>query len=435
MSIKQLFDMREFRGLAAVTLAGLALLCGALVALNILQGPRVRSAAIDVKTAAVLANQRLQLHTNQPVGRVTEKQVTITPSTPFRITAAGNTIVMQFTQPLRYDTKYQVRIANGDKHFGYSFRTGQADLFYAVNEGNKGTIYRRQMNDAKATAVFTGDKIGDFLIAGTTLVINTQQPSGNSTLLVKNVQEPDAPPTTIRLPRPGFVLGLRASADRQSFGFRFTATNANGSIVGQLGLYNFMERKLTWLNGANGQPVSALDWQYGRDGKTLLVQTFDSSVFAVNAKGAWLPLGQFVEIGGFSHDGSSALVFDAKKGESSLDLTTIAVNSLPLPERDAMIAEALPLRTQAGYLLQTDIMADEEAAQRIYIRRDKAAKALFSITGNQGYVRGIALSPNDQFAVVEKNKEDAGVFAYDIIDTFTGRKVESLDAAMVRWQQ
>ena len=71
---------RRFRRTLAALLTGLIVLCLALVAVNLLNGPRLTGSDVDTSAVVTAANQRLVLETNQQLTEVSADQVTVSPA-------------------------------------------------------------------------------------------------------------------------------------------------------------------------------------------------------------------------------------------------------------------------------------------------------------------------------------------------------------------
>ena len=101
---------RRFRRTLAALLTGLIVLCLALVAVNLLNGPRLTGSDVDTSAVVTAANQRLVLETNQQLTEVSADQVTVSPAGAVDVQTRNDSIVIVFPQPLAYDTDDWVQV-------------------------------------------------------------------------------------------------------------------------------------------------------------------------------------------------------------------------------------------------------------------------------------------------------------------------------------
>jgi hypothetical protein len=124
---------RPFRRTLAITVGALIVLVAVFAGLDYFQGPKLSSGRVDAERVVAQAGQRLRLFANQNITAVTKNHVTVSPATPFTVNSAGAVIAVQFSDRLRYGTKYSVRVADVAtafqpqvSTFDYSFTTAPA---------------------------------------------------------------------------------------------------------------------------------------------------------------------------------------------------------------------------------------------------------------------------------------------------------------------
>ncbi|HEV7454461.1 MAG TPA: hypothetical protein VGO07_04335 [Candidatus Saccharimonadales bacterium] len=425
----QLF-VKTFRQTVAV-FVGILLL---LISLTWLQGPRIRSAIIDAGRVTVLPNQRLSLHANESIGAPATKQVTVTPAVRFVASSGGNTVVLQFNEPLHFATRYRVAIHAGKHVIDYSFTTKPAVVYYAVNTGENSEIHARTLPAGKDKVVFAGGAVDDFAVLGNNLVLNLKYK--NDTNLLTMFDMVTEQPAQIALPASGSIEHLRIAPDRQSFGFLFTASEALSPVNRNLMLYRLSGNQLTSVTGFDNKPVETLDWRYAADSNTILDQQMDSNVLLLSPKHPPVPLGQFSSIFGLSYDSTNIVLGQLMTGIVSMNIQTSRRTMLPQPSRTGeYLVVADPLRTRKGYLLHTQTIDDRGSSQQLIVERNGKQQKIYSINNLDAYITHVDMSVNDQMAAVSKNDTPDNTPNTDVIDTYTGKKVVTLPGNIVRWQQ
>jgi hypothetical protein len=409
---------------------GLALLCAVLMWLTWQQGPRIRNSTFNSTQAVVSANQQLLLHFSQAPGKVAAGQVDITPKAAFSVVSSGNTVAIQFTQPLNGDTTYKLalRTADGRHTLRHTFQTGETRFYYAVNSQNHTEIKQAGMGRPDTT-VFSGDRVTDYLVLGNTLVL-AQQPadSTDSWLVLYDLQKKKE--KTIELPVVGTVSKLRPLPGKSAFGFVFSSGTA--PYTTQIMAYDLARERLQHAYIAE-DPVSANDWLFARNGKTFLAKGTDQGVLLVNPGEEPVLLGQFSQLFGFNYDDSVIYMRHALDGVISFN--TAGKQRTPVVDDPNIYVGGLaPLSTQDGYVLQTQSAAGGTHTQLVTLVSDKERRALFTEAQSKLYLTAVSLSPNDQYTVVESRVAADNTFKTSIVSTATGKTLKTVPGEMLRWQ-
>lgn len=410
---------------------GIALACLLLMVLTWLQGPRVRSATLDANLVTTAMNQQLLLHMSQPPGSISESQVRVAPETPFAVTSSGNTVAIQFTQPLQNDTSYAVTIQTSNKRYTihHTFHTGAATFYYAINTQYSTEIRRQTVGANTSQVIYTGRKVNDYLVLGNTLVLSVRDVSSNNAVLLYDI--PSKQSHQIPLPGNGTASQLRSAPGKRIFGFIYndSGNNTNGNIY----LYDMNTRQLRQTGLLQDHPIKASEWQLARNGATVLARTLDNDTLLVNPGTTPIPLGQYSGLFGFSHDDSNIFVRDAP-GEV-LSLNVKSKQQTPYTEQGSgtYVAEVFPLSTRHGYIVRSQTSAGGAAAQKVFINQRDNQKELFASASSGQYLDDISPSPNDQLLAVEIRTTGSDTHKTQIIDINTGRTLATIEGAMVRW--
>jgi hypothetical protein len=422
------FEQRVYAVMAAT-----ALVCGVLMIISLVQGPRVRSATVDRYKVTLSANQRLLLHMNQSTGTITQKQVSITPAVPFTVTSGGNTVALQFARPLQNDVQYAVRVHTPDKRhvFGYTFKTASVVLYYMADGSGNSTIHRKELGSGKDEAVFSANAINDYLVIGDMIVVAQRNKDATSNLFTYNMATQQR--LAVRLPEKGMIMGLRAAPDGQSFGFLFTALDPQSQTTGSIILCSLNKRLLSRVVGFDGEPAKVLNWYYAQDSTTILAQMFDANVVLFNPHKTPILLGEYSTLGGFTYNDTGIVLYDISAGPLFKDLKTAAQTVISVPSAGGYITQVDPLRTQDGYILHVQLSGAGVTGQQLFIDAQGRRKEIYRISGNDGYLSFAYLSSNDQYVAVEhRTNNDSGPRKVDIVQT-GGGKVVVLDGQKVRW--
>lgn len=411
--------------------AGIALICLLLMVLTWLQGPRVRSATLDANLVTTAANQQLLLHMNQPPGTISQKQVRITPEALFAVTSSGNTVAIQFTQPLQNDTDYTVAIQTSNKRYtvNHTFHTAAATFYYAVDSEYSTEIRKQTVGTDVSQAVYTGSQVDDYLVLGNTLVLAIKD-GDKDTLLVYDM--PSKQSQRVTLPGNGTISQLHSAPGKRLFGF--ISTDYTSEVTGTILLYDMNAQRLRRVGFSQDRPVEADEWQLARNGTTVLAQTLDANALLLNPGATPIPLGQYTELFGFSHDDSSILMRHATDGAISLNVKSKQQKPLVKQANDTYVTEAFPLSTKQGYIVQVQTSTGHtSSAQKVLIDQQGKQKELYANTSSGQYIDAVSLSPNDQLLAVEERTTESDIYQTRIINANSNGTLTIVEGNMIRW--
>jgi hypothetical protein len=416
---------RQFRRTLGGLILGLLVLCLGLVAVNVLNGPRLTGTSIDTSAVVTKANQRLVLETNQQLAEVTADQVTVTPASAVQVKTTDDTVIVVFSQPLAYDTEYSVRVTGVTGPFpdrvsalSTSFRTSESPLYVLSRspalpgETTKAPdrIVRTTVGSAETTDVFSAPYIQEFVPTGDEFVVVTLAEDLTSRL---NLVAADGTAAELTLPGTGTVQDLQASTVSATIGFRFSSVpGAPGAgYDNTLFLLDLTRGTLATVAGLDGEPVQAISWGFLAGRSELVAQIFDTTLLLADpaAGTAPVPIGQFPNLNAFAPDGVRIAVSDQDR-QYVLDLSTGTEDAI-VPQD---VAGTTPYTAELHFLT-----GGEGYVQRVAEfdqTTGRVVQYLTLVTGEPGAevsrvvyepalpnetIVGFSLSPNDQYLAVQ----------------------------------
>lgn len=409
--------------------ASIALICLLLMGLTWIQGPRIRSTTLNTTLVTTAANQQLLLHMNQPPGNISKGQVQIMPEAPFAVTSSGNTVAIQFMQPLQNNTEYKVQLRTSDKRHSikHRFHTGPATFYYAVNSQYKTEIRKHVMGAEVDQTIYSGSKIDDYTVIGNTLVLVVKESSKNTVLLY---DMPSKQSQHITLPGNGTVTQLRGVPNKRLFGFMYTdhSNSADSNIL----LYDMNTKLLKAAGFSLDHSLRAIEWQLARNATTLLIRTPDSSTFLLNPGVVPIPLGQYSQLFGFSHDDGTILLRNTANRFVSLDIKERRQRSL-VQQTNIYINTAFPLFTKRGYFMHIQTSRGGAWVQQVMTIQKGGEKTHYTNSSADKYIDSVSLSSNDQLLAVEERTTGSDIHKTRIINSNDNHVLKIIEGNMVRW--
>lgn len=416
---------RTFRRTLATLLVGLVVLCLALVAVNVLNGPRLTGASVDTTAVVSQANQRLVLESNQQLAEVAADQVAVTPASSVQVQTSNDTIVIVFSQPLAYDTEYTVDVTGVTGPFAdrvstlsTSFRTGEPPLHVLTRvpalpgESTKApdTILRTTIGSAETTTVYTAPYIQSFVPSGDELVVVTLADDLTSRL---NLVAADGTAEELTLPGTGTVQDLQASTVSATVGFRFSSVPGAAGVTydNTLFLLDLTRGTLSTVDGLDGAPIQAISWGFLPNRAEIVAQLFDTTLLLIDPRtaDAPIPIGQFPNLNALAPDGVRIAVSDQER-QYVLDLSTGTEDAI-VPQT---VAGTTPYTAELRFLTGGDGYVQRLA--EFDQETGRVRQSLSLVTGQPGSetsrlvyepalanetIVGFSLSPNDQYLAVQ----------------------------------
>jgi hypothetical protein len=416
---------RRFRRTLGALLVGLLVLCLALVAVNVLNGPRLTGSSVDTSAVVTKANQRLVLETNQQLNEVSADQVTVSPASAVQVQTSNDSIVIVFSQPLHYNTDYTVDVTGVTGPFrdrvstlSASFRTDESPL-YVLNRAPAlpgsatkapDRIVRTTVGSAESTDVFSAPYIQSFVPSGDELVVVTLADDLSNRL---NLVDADGQAAELTLPGTGTVHDLEMSAVSATVGFRFSSLPgaAGATYDNTLFLLDLTTASLSTIEGLDGAPVQAISWGFMTNRAELVAQLFDTTLLLVNpaTEAAPIPIGQFPNLNAFAPDGVRIAVSDQDR-QYVLDLSTGTED--PIVPQDVAgttpyTAELRFLTGGEGYVQRLAEFDQTTGRIRQYLSLvtgeagSETGRIVYEPTLPNETIVGFGLSPNDQYLAIQ----------------------------------
>jgi hypothetical protein len=293
-------------------------------------------------------------------------------------------------------------------------------------------VHRRPLDGDQDQTIFTGSYIDDYVVANGKLVLVQQEDKDAADIenseIITIYDIATHKKERVALPEPGGAAELKVAPDGRSFGFVFTPKSYKSNRSGNLLIYRFAEHDLQVVKGFNGKPVKVIDWIFAKDGTSIAVDDYDSSLSLIRQGMPALPLGQYTGISGFSSDGKKLYV-GALDSIQLLDLQTTKKKPLTT-DAGTYILTATPFHTEASVMLHLNSISSGES-----VALEHAGKIQhFDLRNTGGYLGGLSLAPNDQYAALELQVGADEPSAATIIDAHTGKPLLSLPGGKVRWE-
>ena len=403
---------RPFRRTLWILVGGLVAACVALVAVNLLTGPRLTGVGVDTTAVVSSANARLVLATNRQLTDITPEQVSIEPSAAFQVTTSANSVVISFPQPLAYNTDYAVSVrgitgtaVDRESTVRAAFSTSEPSLYYLSRA---------------ASAAEAGTRGTDRILRTTTGRVNPD--------LANALYRVDADGTAeaLNLPGVGLVQDLQAAPGQSLLGFRFTsAADAAGPHYDNvLFVLDLRTNNATAVPALEGGPLSVTTWGFMANRADIVAQQYDSTLLLINPLNQSggnplenepefdppVPLGQFANLTAFAPDGVRIAVSD-RDGQYVLDLSQGTESAIVPQSVEGTTQYTAELRFLAGgagtdsdsYVQR---VAEFDAAtgsvrQYLSLVQGGEARTVYAPASADETIVGFELSPNDQFLAVQ----------------------------------
>jgi hypothetical protein len=407
-------DQGTFPRRFAVTVAILVVLVAVFGGLGLAQGPKLASAQIDRDLVTARSDQQLRLFANQQVATVEANQVTVTPDAPITVTTTGDVIAVQFKNPLLYSTHYTVTVADVTSAYvdrpetlTYEFSTPAPTFHYLDRGADTDTIIAASVDTTERDEVYSAPQIADYAVFDGAVAVVTTTETGASALQLVNG---DGNVEQIALPSEGTIDELRSDPATGTLGFLFSpttgdATDATVPAATLLTVNLDSGRVLTPVVGLDGAPLQVIDWVLSSASQTILAFTVDQSLLRVEPEtGVVLPLGQYTGLESVSTDGLTAVVTDPF-GSVALNLadgTTTRLDPSPLEGQVPAggRAEVVP---DGGWVQQVADLDELTGRFKTALVYDdgEASRIIYRTLNDEGSIGEFALSPNNQFVVIE----------------------------------
>jgi hypothetical protein len=412
---------KRFRRALTFTVVALVVLVAGFAGLNFLQGPKLSSGTVDADRVVARAGQQLRLFANQSILSVSKKNVSVVPAVPFTVSTTGAIIAVQFTDRLRYDTTYSVRVSDVANAFqprvstfDYSFTTATAQIYYldradpAVGAGQLDSIVRTGLRGSERTIIYSAPRIQQFVVFAQALAVTTLADDGTGSLLIVGLSSKLV--EKIQLPGPGTIDELRGESDTGLLGFVFTSA---GTAVSREFTTVLMRVDLTGVHTVipvpdlAGKPLGVLSWGFLGGSTNIVAQGQDQTVFLIDAakSGPPVPLGQYTGLGRSAPDGKQIVVSDAfgKIAYSLADGTQTRLPSLPIAGASTYGGDVVLLDRGIARVQQVAVFDSATGGKfqsYLVYESGTTSRVLYQTPDDAGSIENFSISPNGQFVAV-----------------------------------
>jgi len=399
---------RSARALLAV-LGVLVLVVGVLAVISVTQGPRLSSVQVDPAQAIETSGSRVILTANQRLDTIDEAQVSVEPSVPFTVDAAGRSVGIRFTVPLHDDTEYTVSVAGVTSSGGpsstltttFSTPTSRIFLLQRSADGDD-KIFSTDLAGERATPVFEHPRISDYRVTDGQLVVAVEEDDGSHLLVMGR---DGSHQRELKLPGDGYVSSVQVSDRGGLVGYSYsdrelTETSGRASVLVTQSLSGSDEPRVVQVNDAD---ASIADWRFVPDSSSLLFIDFAGAlgVDDPTTDAGVQAMGNAANILGVSRGTYTAIIEQADASIVTIDLTTGEKGDLPASEPDygdATTIEPLPGGT-LRHIVQRDETGMPTGQAVVKVDDDGAAEVISEVSGTDAIVQ-VCASPSGQYAAV-----------------------------------
>ena len=440
---------RQFhRALLAVVVV-LAVACAGFAVLGIVQGPRMSSLRVDEVAVTEQAGQQLRIFANQAIAQLDESQVTVEPAAAHTVAVSGDVIAITFSQALRYDTDYTVRIDGVTSPYvsvpstvTAEFTTAKADA-WLLSRGVPDDVVVRTTLSGDGAPTHVGTRIQSFAVLKDALAIATVDDDQLSALAITSLDGVHS--EQIALPPGTSLRGLAVDPGGTLLGFQLTSLVGDDVAPDTLYVMDLEAgRTLAPVEGLDGSPLRALDWQFEPGGGILAV-TNEGMLTRISSEGVATPLGSVLALGAISADGQRAVVSESL-GVAVLDLETGSRTPLELEG----LGDRVPNLDRAELVGDDSVVlvavtpGQAGVTSELIVAGDGEARVVFASTG--GPIVDFSTSPNGQYAAIafvpdistaQSDRYGAEAMSTNVQTVFieldTGREVARMPGFGVRW--
>lgn len=422
---------RAFRRTVALTLVVLGVAAGAAGIVGAIQGPKLRSAAVDPVVATERADQRVVLRFDQPVQDVEVTDIAIDPAVPLEVSTDQTSVTIRLGSVLDHGTEYVITadvVGSATGRSGtaeYRFVTPGAEMATLVREADADDrVELRTLDGGDPTVLMEAPRIQEFALLPAATAAIVLGDDDSTTVALQAFGDPAA--ATIPLPDEGRAADLRSSGRTGIFGFTVT-----GQTIGDDGELELLSTLMIYdpvdgsgiprtVEGLDGEPVQVQEWMFVPDTSSLVAQTFDAGLLLIDTTGltAPVPLGEFTDLRGFL-PGTTTLVVADPTAVSAIDLASGETRTLDLPEVEVPEGTYETGFVIAGEESYVEIVSRAVSEENPFDLRfaaivvdEQGTGLLYDATESAAVIREICVSPNGQYAAVAVSDDGAEFDAY-----------------------
>ncbi|GAB3618248.1 hypothetical protein GCM10027416_28050 [Okibacterium endophyticum] len=406
---------RRYRRVLIIVFVALAAATVGLTIANAERGPRLETVQFDPQSLVSSNEQTVVFVANQPLDDIDASQVSVEPPSTFDVTVTDNTLVLQFDTALRNNDEYSIAVegvtgmqTRGSSTFEAEIATPDLDVLTLVKdpEGDD-TITRSSLGSGESSVVFSAPRILEYVEIGTVLAVLTEDADGASSIVV---HKPNGDDITIPIPSNATALELHSSTTANMFGYLLRKSDGTADSIALYDLAGTSGEAFE-LVGADGLPLSALDWTFVPGSSSLVYQALDQALVLVDPLGSHpaIPLGQHAELRRFIPGTQTLIVADPTHG-STIDLLTgeTATIEAPQPQDDPRLYSddllVLASDTDAPSFVETFVRRDDVTYDQIgslVVYSDATTtRTLYESDDDALSVERICASPNGQYIAI-----------------------------------
>ena len=426
----------------------LVVLCTGLAVLTLGQGPRLVRSDIDTDSVVQLAQQRLLMHSNEPLAEIAAEQVSVTPSIPLTVATDGSTLSITFDQRLLYGTDYVVSVSGvtspfqeAASTFDYSFTTGSPPIYYLQKGapdaagGADDAIVRTTVSGTARDVVYAAPRIQDFAVVGSSLAIATETADGLSQLML--VAPGQTAVETLPLPTRGTITQLGSSVKQAMLGFRFTSVDPAAGYSNTLLVFDLLAKhaSFTLPGTVIGEALRVDQWRFIPD--STLIETTAGGVMSIydSALQQGAVIGDYDSLGEVAPAGKQSVI-GGQGAFHTLDLLSGQVSPLAPILPEGASALGLPLLGPDGSttVSMASATADDGTTRQIVVRSDSSgATIVFDTASADARIVSVVQSPNTQYLAIAVEPRPGAEIVTSLVDRSTGAVVRTLSGLRVTW--
>ncbi|WP_159463293.1 MULTISPECIES: Ig-like domain-containing protein [Microbacterium] len=404
------WSRRRFLVTIGAVIGVLVLVGAGLGIVSLLQGPRITEVQVDAEQAIESSGSRVIVTANQALSAVDPEQVTVEPSVPFTVDAAGRGVGVRFTVPLDDDTTYTVTVAGVTGAGGgpaadltTSFTTPASSIFLLRRDPDgDDIIFRTDLSGENAQPVFSHPRINDFRATSTQLVAAVEEDDGSRLLVMDRDGTGER---ELKLPGEGNVGAIQVSERGNLVGYSYSDrelsdTEGRASVLVTQSLSGDSEPRIIEVGD---KEASVFVWQFVPDSAAVLFIDFDGALSLVDraADTGVQSLGLATTIQGISRGTYTAIV--ERLDGSVVELNLADGSEQPLAASEPDYGTATSITPFPGGTLRHVVARDEGGLPvgQAVIRVDDSGKAtpLVEVSSADSILQACA-SPSGQYAAV-----------------------------------
>ena len=437
---------RPFGFTVAVTAAVLALLSGALVAVNMVQGIRLDFSVPDTSRLVSSAHQTISLEANQQLEPLDESAVSITPAAPFSVATAANRLAISFESTLAYGTEYTVQV----KGIVGSFSTTPRTETTTFTTPDAAVVVLRQSASGDSlvavaidpmgedTVLFEAAEITDFAVSGDRVLVATADADLSKRLITVGLRDREV--TEVELPGDGYASDLDSVPEYGLLGFRFDASvDASDFAFDRVLFVAEGEGTPRAMVALDGKPLQVFDWRFIPAKPALVAQDLGKDLLLVDLRPDrdLVPLGNYPDLLSVGRDGKSVVVGDAL-GMSRYDLTVGSVETISFDQPDGQIAypsDAVWLADDRGVVRSFSVINPQTHLfeERVTLEVGGQTHTLFTSADSEASVIEVSTSPNDAYLLIETAVGE-GESSTAVFDLAAGEEIARFVGSGAEWK-